>query len=276
VTGDDDLVKFDVTLSCLDPVPSSGKAILRRDNTNVKVWNHKEKGSTNAILTQTGELGKVWDLSISSERNDYIAKKGSLWVEGCAVWTSGVSIEYRDSSNTLIGIQERDYSCIAAICGNQPKTTGSPSQRDKFNAFLNLKRCEWSITDSATTSYNCIAFTVNEHVHRYHEVSSVPGTNIIGIDEVYGDPTNGRLEISDMDNFYYLKKGYQPTGTGMNDSTVVYYSQFHAAIKVSSSCNCGGGFWNMFESKCGDSERIEHVDHQLNGVVYGSPIRYYK
>jgi len=55
---------------------------------------------------------------------------------------------------------------------------------------------------------------------------------------------------------------------------VLYYSEYHGAKKK--GCQCGRGKWIMYESKCGDYERIEHVWDQLNDGEYGDPIRYYK
>jgi len=81
------------------------------------------------------------------------------------------------------------------------------------------------------------------------------------------------LEISDVDAFYDAK-GYEPTGTGPSDADIMYYSGFHGAR--SKGCNCGAGKWIMFESKCGEWERIEHVHDQLNGSDYGVPVRFYK
>lgn len=71
-----------------------------------------------------------------------------------------------------------------------------------------------------------------------------------------------------MDAFYDAK-GYEPTATGPADADIMYYSGFHGARKK----ECGTC---MFESKCGQWVRIEHVWDQLNGDTYGTPIRFYK
>lgn len=54
----------------------------------------------------------------------------------------------------------------------------------------------------------------------------------------------------------------------------MYYSAYHGARKK--GCSDGAGKWDMFESKCGLSERIEHLRDQLNGSTYGTPVRFYK
>ena len=123
-------------------------------------------------------------------------------------------------------------------------------------------------------AYNCIAWSVDDTTHRYWKLDTIEGTNIIGIDEEYGD-NNDIFELhADLDPFYQVKKGYTPTASGPNDAKVIYYSNYHAAKKK--ECSCGGGKWIIFESKCGDWEHIEHVWDQLNDSVYGTPVRFYK
>jgi len=74
---------------------------------------------------------------------------------------------------------------------------------------------------------------------------------------------------------FYAAYGFSliPGGTPEN-AEVMYYSGYHAARKK--SCACGGGQWTMFERKCGQAERIEHVWNHLNGSIYGTPTRFYK
>jgi hypothetical protein len=137
--------------------------------------------------------------------------------------------------------------------------------------FPSLVNCEWSITAESNPTYNCIAWSVGETNIWYAEIGNIP-PNVVGIDETYGN-NDGIFEISDMDAFYDAK-GYTPTGTGPSDSDIMYYSGYHGARKKTGTC--GAGEWVMYESKCGQSLRIEHVYNQLNGASYGSPIRYYK
>jgi len=93
-----------------------------------------------------------------------------------------------------------------------------------------------------------------------------------------------------MDAFYLAKKGWRPQASGPADAECIYYrmprdwhygqgeqmpqSGYHAARK--SGCNCGAGKWIMFQSKCGQAEKIEHVWDQLGGSFYGDLHRYYK
>ena len=56
---------------------------------------------------------------------------------------------------------------------------------------------------------------------------------------------------------------------------MLFSSGGHAARKKA-GCSCGAGKWIMFGSKLGPYEKIEHVWNQLNGVIYGQPVRYYK
>ena len=162
------------------------------------------------------------------------------------------------------------YTFIGAICGRQP----TPGERTGAKAtWPNLVHCEWSITAEATAVYNCIAWSVGEtnawyvdvEAHRMHPYDIV-------IDVEWGDG-DGTMTTAELDAFYD-DKGFEPTGTGPGDADAMYYSKFHGAAKK--SCSCGAGKWIMFESKCGEWVRMEHVDDQLNGFEYGTPERYYK
>ena len=61
---------------------------------------------------------------------------------------------------------------------------------------------------------------------------------------------------------------------GIVDADVIYYSNFHAARRK--SCECGSNQRVVFEGKIGPNETIEHVWDQLNGSLYGVPVRFYK
>jgi hypothetical protein len=81
-------------------------------------------------------------------------------------------------------------------------------------------------------------------------------------------------------DFFYADTGSKRGGNDfeavatLEEADVMYYSGFHGARKK--DCTCGAGKWRMFESKCGNAERIEHVHNQLNGSTYGEPVRYYR
>jgi len=96
-----------------------------------------------------------------------------------------------------------NYTFIAADCGDQPRTEGEhypgagDSQRSAFEgAFRDLRRCEWSITAGYHTTYNCIAWSVDETNSWYN--SSYIAHNYGDKDDVF--------EIEDMDDFYLKKK----------------------------------------------------------------------
>jgi len=163
-------------------------------------------------------------------------------------------------------------------CGNQPTQEQKNNLEGSEGSFPNLVSGEWSVTGSANSNYNCIAWSVGETNVKYNDVHSDPANGWVGIDEVYGN-NNGTLETSDMDAFYDAK-GYVPTATGPEDADIMYYgknpdgSGFHAARK-SSNPSCS----TMYESKLGTYIKIDHVWNQLNGTGsgrYGSPTRFYK
>jgi hypothetical protein len=103
----------------------------------------------------------------------------------------------------------------------------------------------------------------------------------IVIDVQWGDG-NGIMTTSELDAFYdakgYIPSTIQPgsplTNPPTGDVVVMFYSGFHGARKK--GCSCGQGKWIIYESKCGEWYKIEHVWDQLNGSSYGIPSRYYR
>jgi len=168
------------------------------------------------------------------------------------------------------------HTYIAALCGSQPK----PGERSRFSgSFPALIHCQWSITSGADPSYNCIAWSVDETNIWYDSVGGTcnhaAGYCCIDYDSEFGN-NDHTLTTAEMDTFYSKKKGYTGSGSGASDAQVMYYSGFHAARKK--NCSCGKGQWIMYESKCGNAERIEHIYDQLDNSTlgYGSRTRYYK
>lgn len=234
-----------------------------------KVWKDPEKGLTHLVVAGSGT--KTWDLSNATQKADFLALSSSLWVEGTDGGASNIVLSYQPPNATSGYPDTVTYNFIAADCGNQPT---SAEQSDFIGAFPNLVGCQWSITAARTGQYNCIAWSVGETSFWYNQISNIPGTNVLGIDEEYGND-DGVFDVTDdMDPFYLAKKSYTPTATGPADAQVMYYSNYHGAKKK--GCACGAGKWIMFESKCGGWQRIEHVWDQLNGTTYGTPTRFYK
>jgi len=219
---------------------------------------------------------KTWHLDNETERADFNNVKNTLWVEGYQDNdTVSVTTEYRDPSNNLSCSDTVTYTFIGAVCGRQP----TPAERTAMgNDYPNITHCEWSTTGEPTDDYNCIAWSVgitNEWIW-------------LEVDTDFGD-NDGILEVSDFDAFYD-DEGYQTCAEA--EAVIMPYKNpakavpknpdgiTHGARKRDcGSNNCGAGRWNMFESKLGDTERIEHRKAQLNGAAgagYGAPFRYYK
>ena len=201
-----------------------------------------------------------------------------------------MELQYIDPLGSWIKPKEViKYKFIAANCGDQPTTTGSPSQRARIEGWFPLLiRCEWSITASSTPVYNCIAFSAGLTDRWVEQTIYVPGmgyvnelwidgVHYVSIDKMYGDGDD-IFEMNDLDSFYATVAGLTPTATDQTDAIVMYYNGYHAARKK--GCNCGLGKWIMYESKCGRWERIEHVYNQLDNssvdANYGTRSRYYK
>ena len=278
VSGENDLKQATISL---EPSLQAGTVVLKRTNTKTRVWKNSTKGSTNKVVVDSDE--KAWDLSNESQRSDFNSVKNNLWVEGYQDnGTSNLIVEYKDASNNLVCSDTVKYTFIAAVCGEQP----TPSQRSDFEGYFpNLIHCEWSITAEAANTYNCIGWSVGIDDRwfdpiiykdgQYREEWWEDGVHYVSIDKKYGDGDNV-YEISDLDDFYSSEAAYTPTASGPSDAQAMYYDGYHAAKKK--GCSCGAGKWIMFESKCGQAARIEHVYDQLDGstVGYGSRSRYYK
>jgi len=264
VSGENDLVNAAMKLLPM----AEGIVKLKRDGSSVNVWKSALKGQGNDVLVSSNE--KAWDLSDSLQRADFNTLSSSLYVEGAGIGAGGLTLEYNNGKG-LVNSDRIKYTFIAATCGRQP----TKEERADYNAiFPALVGCEWSVTGAVDGTYNCIAWSVGETNVWYNPISNetVSGKIIIGIDETYGNPPNGVFDLADMDKFYEAK-GYVPA-LGANDADVLYYSGFHGARKK--GCSCGAGKWIMFESKCGEGLRIEHVWSQMNGTTYGAPVKCYK
>ncbi len=258
VTGEDDLKSLAMSLQ---PGINQGSVVLNIANANAKVWKDAEKGSANLVLAGSGN--KIWNLANAGEKAEFLNLCSSLWVEGVNSGTCNLSLSYKDTAGNEICSDKVKYTFISADCGRQPKTDTN-ERNDAKSTFPSLVHCEWSITAEATPVYNCIAWSVGETTAWY---------NPDDIDSAFGD-NDGTLETSDMDAFYLAKKGWTPTATGASDAEAMYFSGYHGAKKK--GCACGDGKWVMFESKCGQWIRMEHVWNQLNGALYGTPTRFYK
>jgi hypothetical protein len=277
--GEDDLKRAKIFFGRqFGRLPNEGKVVLRvkliSGSRHMRVWKSPEKGAGNDVLVTVQEKG--WDLSDPVQRQAFSQIKENLWIEGVEYNSKcWLEVEYKKQEGgewKVVGSDRVKYTFIAADCGNQPRTDNG--QRQNFEKFFpRLVRCEWSILGPRTDNYNCIAYSVDETSWWYNKVYTVPGTNIKGIDQEFGD-NDGNFEIEDLDKFYLIKKGWKPIALGPEDAEAMYYSGYHAARRR--RCTCGLGKWIMYQSKCGEEEAIEHVWDQLNGSDYGQPIRYYK
>jgi hypothetical protein len=264
VSGENDLKKASLEFV---PLPDKGKVTLSCTNNSLSIW--EEANKTKPILVNSTQ--KTWDLSLAKERDEFTRIKDKLWIEGTANQTAVLTVEYKDKNGISAGSDKIKYTPIAAVCGRQPTV----EERTKINGwFPNIINCEWSITGEETPVYNCIAWSVGETTTWYVDIeeNKIHSTDI-AIDNIYGIGNgDGLMTNAELDAFYQ-SKGYEVI-SNIDSADVLYYSNFHGAKKK--DCSCGAGKWIMFESKCGEAEKIEHVRHQLNGSTYGMPIRYYK
>ncbi len=264
VVGEDDLVTLSLSVV---PLPAEGRIVLSAGPC-VRIWKNKEKGASNLMVAPGSSA--AWNLPDPDQREELVAFcAAGLHVEGISLGTCTITAEYEDAEGRQHGCDVVTVTCIAADCGSQPSVA---AKQRLMEILPGLVGCEWSITGKADSTCNCIAWSVGETDTWYEAVAGRQGTNLVGIDETYGDG-DAVFEWSDLDAFYQTKKGYLPLATGPADATVIYYAGFHSAVRR--NCGCGAGAWMMFESKCGAMERIEHVWDQVVRT-YGEAVRFYE
>jgi hypothetical protein len=281
VAGENDL---ELVLPCLTPLLSEGVVTLTNTSQG-KLWKSATKGSGNFVL---GYGSLSWNLADTDQRSQFQQLcTNPLYMEGASSTGGTVSLLYYSPTAPLVDCDEVYYHFIAADCGNQPTTTGSPSQRSALEgAFPSLVRCEWSITVGPSPYYNCIAWSAGLTDRWVEQTIYEPGIGFVpdkwengvykvSIDKMYGDG-NDIFVMADLDAFYATEAGVSPTATGPEDATVMYYDGYHGARKM--NCACGSGKWIMYESKCGEGEQLEHRHDQLDNstIGYGARTRYYK
>jgi len=301
VTNENDVKSLEMSLL---PSLDFGQVVLS-NLSSAWLWKSPTKGSSNFVMA--GSESKTWDLSVEEERNDFLGLCSTLYAEGMNISSGDIVLiyEYPVVGNDIHS-DKVCYHFIAATCGDQPTTEEEdiyisinppdnvwPSDWQQINGYKqrnglegtvgpNLRRCQYSITDNLATrpwsggkrctipEYNCIAWSVDESGSYYSKTY---------IAHNYGNPINDIFEDDDMDDFYYQKKGWTKITSGEDEeraqqAEAMYYSGYHAARKR--SCSCGAGKWIMYDSKCGQGEKIEHVWNQLNGSFFGNPVRFYK
>ena len=270
VTGENDLVPMMMEMY---PVPTYGQVSLTAAENGIRIWKSATKGSANFFM---GAGPLTWSLADTDERNAFIllcydsVHNGGLFVEGVSSNATTLTLDFTYEDDTVE--DSLLYTPISANCGAQP----TPAQRSVLSPplFPNLVHCEWSITAPANADYNCVSWSIGV---------TDDWTYPSDIDDCGDD--DGILEIADVDAFYSDKASLTPTASSEEDAKVIFYydslgsgaistETFHAATKR--ECECGGERWIVFESKCGLSERIEHVHDQLDDGPYGAEKRYYK
>ena len=260
---ENDIVRIDIEFEDLN----EGIVTLKKDNFNSNLWKSSSKGIGNEILVGSDEIN--YDLSLPEQKQEFEYIKENLFVEGLVNNTASmITMEYKTIDEEIIASDIIKFSFIAATCGRQPTV----DERNLFlSDFSELKNCEWSVTGELDPNYNCIAWTVGLVDTWINNLSSDPSSNVIGIDEEYGN-NDGVLQLNEVDNFYNAF-GYLPTTE--SSAVIQYYSNFHGA-KHKTECKCGMNKWVMFESKCGAYLKIEHIKDQLSKGSYGVPVQYYK
>jgi hypothetical protein len=166
-------------------------------------------------------------------------------MEGATTTDQGeITFEYYSPLCSLVHRDRIKYTFIAADCGDQPRTeaeeirkalhppdntvwytvSGYKHRNDIEGSCGGLERCEYSITDNLATrpgsggrrcsipEYNCIAYSVDETNAWYNDYD---------IARDYGDK-DGSFELTDMDDFYFKKKGWMPFTFGTDEQKAAH------------------------------------------------------
>jgi hypothetical protein len=171
-----------------------------------------------------------------------------------------------DQSRLRDAIRLVKNSCKCPSGIRRPTTL---EHEDLHKAFPKLILRDYCISDSASTKYNCLAWTMG-----------YTDRNIFGSDvlkEIPGKKNEDRnTTISDYDDFYKKKLGLSPTKSLSPNSKVALFAigndpQHVALLKFdcfNAESKLGGG--------PGAGPRILHELSELEGGVYGDIVRYYE
>jgi len=77
-------------LACLNRAFSGGSVTLQRNSNRINVW--RAAGTTPVLVG--GILSKTWDLADASQRADFMAVQGDLWVQGVTPGTATLTLSY--------------------------------------------------------------------------------------------------------------------------------------------------------------------------------------
>jgi hypothetical protein len=259
VTDEDDLKLLTIELSYL---PKFGNVALWRDDDALKVWSSPTKEATATVLVTGRE--KLWNLSDEAQKAEFVRIKNSLWVEGCASGTSGLTAVYQKTQRD-ISTDRIEYKTFFAPYGRQPTNVEHELVCASMQ-MTNLIDCEWAVTGEPSKKYNCIAWSVSEDNVIYEPIKSNIASNVVGIDEVFGNHDN-EFDVEDIIAFY-AAKGFEQFHTDYPwEADIIYFVRFHAAKRISPI----NGARTFFESKLGKELRIAHVWDQVICQTYGTP-----
>lgn len=153
----------------------------------------------------------------------------------------------------------------ASFGGRQPDPT-DPKETDISKVFPGLVSGEWCVIESSTPTYNCFAWSVSD---KTRWLDPVPH-----IDNLYGNG-DGKPSFADFDAFYADTHGLYPQTAPDSNTLVALFAKgntpTHAAL-VAGLEGCGSV---PFTSKLGQGPLIAHDLYQIEGSVYGKPVRYY-
>jgi len=147
-----------------------------------------------------------------------------------------------------------------AVGGRDPTAAEKTDARRKYPRLVDS---DWCVTGPATSTYNCIAWTIGVTSRWVWDEVDTAGDG------------NGDVSVADFDAFYD-RHGLKPVQNQTpTDAEVALFGNStgptHAARRSSQACDGTP----MFESKRGENIRILHQVSQLEGGFYGDIVKFY-
>jgi len=140
----------------------------------------------------------------------------------------------------------REAFCEVIACQCLGTTLSDAEWNSLLSEFPNLVRCQSRKLASATSTYNCLAWTLDDTSRWWWLEADANG--------------NGKLSVSELDAFY----------TSKGKSNIAYYGPSTSDVVHVAKKSGGGGTGCSASSKLGQEIRMAHNLQQLEGGFYSN------
>jgi hypothetical protein len=147
VPKEDDLIKVHFTFSPGFATLETGKVVLKRANSKIRLWKYSYKGgaANECVFDEADETEKVYDLSESSDRTAFLAdvRDKDAWVEGSVasdgLKDTGLSLIYRNPAGNTVSSDLVKFTVIRTLItvyGSDEATAVRLDKTDSPGAYL--------------------------------------------------------------------------------------------------------------------------------------------